>query len=62
MYVLILSLIRWVNWMEIKDFLAKNPSVSEVLKFVESEAQRLASERKSQLPSLLQGTGGEING
>ncbi len=52
MYVLILSLIQWVNWMEIKDFLSKNPSVSEVLRFVESEAERIASERKAQSQNL----------
>lgn len=50
--------------MEIKEFLAKNPSVSEVLKFVESEAQRIASERKLQSSNLShsKGDGGEING
>jgi len=31
--------------MDIKEFLSKNPSVPEVLEFVESEAKRLASKR-----------------
>lgn len=39
--------------MEIKDFLAKNPSIVEILEYVETEAQRMASERKLQSPNLL---------
>jgi len=31
--------------MDIKEFLSKNPSVSEIMKFVDSEAERIVSER-----------------
>jgi hypothetical protein len=32
--------------MSIREFLAQNPSVSQILKFVETEAQKIAAERK----------------
>ncbi len=34
--------------MTISEFLAKKPSVSEILSFIESEAQRIVAERKKQ--------------
>ncbi len=33
--------------MTISEFLAKKPSLSEVLEFVEQEAQRIAAERRN---------------
>ncbi len=35
--------------MNIKEFLAKKPSLSEIFDFVEKEAQRIASERKKMM-------------
>ncbi len=32
---------------EISDFLAKNPSLSEIVEYVEKEAQRIAFEKKA---------------
>lgn len=32
----------------IKSFLSKSPSISEILAFIESEAQRIAEERRKQ--------------
>ncbi len=34
--------------MTISEFLAKKPSLSEIMEFIEKEAQRLAAERKAQ--------------
>jgi len=32
---------------EIKDFLIKNPSLSEILDYVEREAQKIAAEKRA---------------
>lgn len=34
--------------MTIKEFLSKNPSVAQILEFIESESQRIVKERKVQ--------------
>jgi len=46
--------------MDIQEFLLKNPSVPEILEFIDSEAKRLVSKRKLQSKNLLNSlSGGE---